>query len=165
MDSTQIENWKDFIYAKKIRCLIAPNTSLGVLIQMQVAKKIAKILSKHDFDIEITESHHRYKKDSPSGTAKFLAENIAAQENLNICTNRTGERSKQELGLVALRGGNIFGEHTIKFLGLSEELEIRHRALSRKLFAEGAIVLGNWLNHQKVGFYKLEDIDYSDLSY
>lgn len=165
MTGEQIKQWSKLVKSRGLRCLIAPNTSLGVLIQMQVSKQVAKIMQQHDFDIEILESHHRYKKDSPSGTAKFLAENIASQQNLEISTHRTGQRKRNELGLVALRGGNVFGEHTIKFLGLNEELEIKHTALSRDLFAKGALVLGDWLKKQDPGLYQLEDVDYKDLSY
>ena len=165
LTKTAIKDWENLAKNSAIRLLIAPNTSLGILIQMQVSKQIARILKPHDFDIEIVESHHRHKIDSPSGTANFLAENLAEQEQLDICTNRLDRRKENEIGVTAVRGGNVFGEHTVRFMGLSEELEVSHRALSRELFAKGALVLSQWLMKQKPNTYKLEDIDLSNIGY
>ena len=165
LSKDEYNSWRQIAETKDLSVLIAPNTSLGVLVQMHVSKIMAKVLSPHDFDIEIFESHHRYKKDSPSGTAKFLAEGIAHQEGLELNFGRQGPRGEKELGVSASRGGNVFGEHSIRFMGLNEELEITHKALSRQLFADGALVLGSWLNQQPGGFYELKDVDLTKLNY
>ena len=165
LSEDEYNSWRQIAEEKDLSVLMAPNTSLGVLVQMHVSKIMAKVLSPHDFDIEIFESHHRYKKDSPSGTAKFLAEGIAHQEGLQLNFGRQGPRGEKELGVSASRGGSVFGEHSIRFMGLNEELEITHKALSRRLFADGALVLGNWLNKQPGGFYELKDVDLTKLNY
>ena len=151
LNPEQLSRWEQ--YAKSHNCpvLIAPNTSTGVLLTLQSALNIAKGLHGLDFDIEILESHHRNKIDSPSGTAMFLANNIAEHEKLSLNTNRTGKRKTDELGVVALRGGSVFGEHTVRFMGDYEEIMITHRALSRDLFASGALTLGKWLMNQNQG--------------
>lgn len=158
-----LTRWRALAEAKEHRILFAPNTSLGVLLTTLTSMKIAEVLRGQGFDIEIIESHHREKADAPSGTAKFMAEALAKQENLTITTNRQDRRKANELGVSALRGGLIFGEHEICFLGDSEELRISHRALSRSLFAKGAVKLVGWLTKQKPHFYQLLDIPLDDL--
>lgn len=153
-----IDAWKDLAKEKKIAVLLAPNTSLGVLLLHQVSKLLGEVLAPLHFDIEITESHHRAKVDAPSGTAKFLANGLAATLDKKVVTNREGKREENEIGVTAIRGGSVFGEHEIHYLGDEEELRISHRALSRSLFAKGALLLTRWVSKQKPGFYRLEDI-------
>jgi 4-hydroxy-tetrahydrodipicolinate reductase len=149
--------WRDLIEPQKLKVMFAPNTSFGVLLVTKVCKQIAEALRGLDFDIELIETHHRNKLDSPSGTGKFIAAQIAAQEELELTFTRLGKRSKNELGVFGLRGGAVFGEHTIKFLGDFEEIEVTHKALSRSLFAKGALLIGSWLDKQSYGMYGLED--------
>lgn len=147
--------------------LFAPNTSLGILLTMKLCQEAAKLLSPQGFDIEILESHHRHKVDAPSGTAKFLADKICEVTPLKPkYEGRTGVRKQDELGVTALRGGSVFGEHEVRFMGESEEIMISHRALNRALFAKGAIVLARWLSKEaSLGTYQgLEAISLKDIS-
>lgn len=153
-----IEQWRDVAKKKKFAVLLAPNTSLGILLLHQVSKLLGEVLSPLNFDIEILESHHRAKLDAPSGTAKFLANGLAETLGKTVIANREGKRESHEIGVTALRGGSVFGEHEIQYLGDEEELRISHRALSRSLFAKGALLLAQWVAKQKPGFYRLEDI-------
>ena len=160
LSQQQLDDWHKFANETNTPILIAPNTSLGVLLTLKTSLQIAKELHGLDFDIEIIESHHRNKIDSPSGTAMFLGKNISNQENLKIQSNRTGKREDSELGIVALRGGSVFGEHTVRFMGESEEIEITHRALSRDLFAKGALSLASWIKRQSESrVYQLTEVD------
>lgn len=158
--------WKKLAIDNSHRILFAPNTSLGVLLTMKVTQQLAATLHPRDFDIEIVESHHRHKSDSPSGTAKLLADRICDKVPLEIVTDRTGKRRDNELGIVALRGGSVFGEHEVRFMGDFEEISVTHRALSRSLFAKGSLILGHWLAQKKQnGHYGLVDIEINDLSF
>lgn len=123
--------------SKYIPILKMTNTSLGVKVLNKLSKLATQLLE--DFDIEIVEAHHNRKVDSPSGTALTLAKNIQEVRNLKIQTNRVGKREKNELGIHSVRGGSIVGEHTAIFAGEDEIVEIKHTALSRKIFAVGAI--------------------------
>lgn len=123
--------------SKYIPILKMTNTSLGVKVLNKLSKLATQLLE--DFDIEIVEAHHNRKVDSPSGTALTLAKNIQEVRNLKIQTNRVGKREKNEIGIHSVRGGSIVGEHTAIFAGEDEIVEIKHTALSRKIFAVGAI--------------------------
>ena len=151
--------WINLAKKQHLSLLFAPNTSLGILLTLRSSLSLAKSLRGKDFDIEILESHHRHKIDSPSGTARFLANHLADQENLVQKTNRSGKREREEIGVVALRGGSVFGEHTIRFMGDDEEIEITHRALNRNLFVKGALILAEWIINQKPGIYELPDVN------
>ena len=157
--------WKKMCTEGGHSILFAPNTSLGVLLTMKLSQQMASILQPKGFDIEITESHHRRKVDAPSGTAKFLADRICDMVPLEIVTHREGARRESEIGVFALRGGSVFGEHEVRFMGDFEELSISHRALSRSLFAKGAIILGKWISDQEKGrHYGLTDVSLEDIS-
>ena len=161
LNKHQRDRWKQICKESNHKLLFAPNTSLGILLTMQLSQQLAKALQPNGFDIEIVESHHKHKADSPSGTAKFLARGICDVVPLEMVTHRTGKRQDSELGVVALRGGSVFGEHTVKFLGEDEELVVSHRALSRSLFAKGAIILGRWLLKQDNGtHYHLSNVTF-----
>ena len=129
-------------------CLIAPNTSLAILIFRMILRQYTPVLEAGGYDIAIRETHHRHKKDLPSGTAKALAH---AVNDLAPCE------------VQALRGGGNLGEHTAIFMGEHDEFSITHRALNRRLFAIGALKLQGWLCKQKAGFYTLDDISPEDL--
>lgn len=159
LGEAKLEAWKALIKKRNFGLLIAPNTSLGVLLTARAALLAAAPLAKLGFDIEITETHHRLKRDAPSGTARFLAETIVGGvPDLKITTERDGARQPGELGIHAVRGGGVFGEHEVRILGDNEEITISHRAFSRGLFAGGALVLARWLAEQGPGCYGLLDV-------
>jgi len=146
----------------KMPILYATNMSLGVAILNKLATLASKAL--RDFDIEIVEMHHRYKKDAPSGTAITLAQHAAKARGLDLDKVRVsgrdgniGERSKDEIAVMALRGGDIVGRHTIGFYNDGEFVEINHTATSRDTFAKGAIKASKWLVGQKEGLYSITD--------
>lgn len=148
---------------RKIPVLWAPNMSTGVNVMYKVAAALAKMLGP-DFDLEIVESHHNQKKDAPSGTAVKLFEVLAEARGLDpekaMVAGRRGQvgaRTKEEIGVLALRGGDIVGEHTVYFCGPGERLELTHRAASRNTFAEGAVRAAAWLAGKPAGFYGIDD--------
>lgn len=163
LDSADTRLWTDLAKSRDLRLLRAPNTSLGVLLTLKIAQLTGQVLGPLGFDMEVFESHHRAKLDAPSGTAKFLAEGVAAVTGKQTIYGREGLRKANEIGVASLRGGTVFGEHEIRYLGDHEELTISHRALNRTLFAEGALHLASWLLQQKPGQYRLEDIGIEDM--
>ncbi|MSN95689.1 4-hydroxy-tetrahydrodipicolinate reductase [Campylobacter sp. FMV-PI01] len=148
--------------SKKTALLYATNMSLGVAVLNQLAFLASKSLA--EFDAEILEMHHKYKKDAPSGTALTLAQNVAKARNLDLNKVRVssrdgiiGERSKDEIAIMSLRGGDIVGRHTAGFYGDGEFIELNHTATSRATFANGAIKAAIWLCGQKNGLYSIND--------
>lgn len=138
-DKTDI---KKIAKARKHRILMAGNTSLGVATLAKLAHMAAAALSPSGFDIEITETHHRMKADAPSGTALLLANVITkARPELAIVFNRAGKRKPNTIGINAVRGGGVIGEHEIRFINDDEEIKLSHRAFNRTLFAQGALHL------------------------
>lgn len=144
-----------------IPLLLAPNTSVGVCVLGEVASLAQRLLGS-GFDIEIAETHHREKKDAPSGTARSLAERLAGEGDLQQKFQREGKRITGELGISSLRGGGVFGDHTIYFFGNGERLELTHRAEGRTLFARGALTLFLKLQGKAPGFYRVRDLIVSD---
>lgn len=150
--------------SKKSAVLVSPNMSLGVNILFALTELVASRL-KDDFDIEIIEAHHRFKKDSPSGTAKRLGE-IAAeciglpydQAVKNGREGISGERTRTEIGMHAVRGGDIVGDHTVLFAGIGERIELRHIAHNRSVLAKGAVVAAKWINGKTAGSYSMKDV-------
>lgn len=160
LTTAAIRGWESAAKRQSLKLLVAPNTSIGILIGLKAALLAAPPLAALGFDVEIVETHHRMKKDAPSGTAKFFAENLrGALKGSQVVTGRKGARKTKEIGLHSVRGGGVFGEHEIRIIGIDEELRISHRAFSRKLFASGALVLCRWLAGQKPGRHRLEAID------
>ena len=152
------EAWK--ILAKNNRVMIAANTSIGIISLAQVLMKVSSTFSQ-GFYIEIEEAHHRNKVDAPSGTALLLAESILkVRPELHVNTDRNKKREDNEIGIVSIRGGGIFGCHSVSFLGDEEEICFSHRANSRKLFVKGALKLLKWLDQKDYGFYSVFDIDF-----
>jgi 4-hydroxy-tetrahydrodipicolinate reductase len=142
--------------------LLAPNFSVGVNLLFWLTEKAAAILGP-DYDAEIVEMHHRLKKDSPSGTAKRLGEIIseARDQKHSVQHGRVGivgPRPDNEIGMHAVRGGDIVGEHTIYFAGSGERLELTHRASSRETFARGALRAAEWLIGKPLGWYEMADV-------
>lgn len=146
------------------RTLIAPNMSMGVNLLFSIVGMITKALGE-TYDVEIVEAHHRLKKDAPSGTAKRLAEIAASALGRNSTevevTGRNGlvgERTRKEIGVMALRGGDIVGEHTVMFITDGERVELTHRAHSRDAFAKGALEAALWLVGRPNGVYDMQDV-------
>ncbi|EHB2692797.1 4-hydroxy-tetrahydrodipicolinate reductase [Campylobacter upsaliensis] len=140
----------------------ATNMSLGVAVLNHLATKASAMLK--EFDIEILEMHHRHKKDAPSGTAMTLATSVAKARNLELSKVRIsgrdgliGERSKDEIAVMSLRGGDIVGMHTVGFYEEGEFLELHHTATSRATFAKGAIKIAKWLHEKEAGLYSIND--------
>lgn len=145
-------------------CVQAPNMAVGVNVLFKLAAKAASILGD-DYDIEIVELHHNKKKDAPSGTALKLAEMAASGVNRDLAEvgvyerhGIIGERSKKEIGVQTIRGGDIVGEHTIYYCGPGERLEITHRAHSRDNFAQGAAKAAAWVAGREPGLYTMFDV-------
>jgi 4-hydroxy-tetrahydrodipicolinate reductase len=118
-----------------------------------------------DFDLEITEIHHRLKKDAPSGTAKKLAEILCEVRKLDYAKDvrhgregLVGERSAKEIGVHSIRGGDVVGDHTVTFAGAAERLELTHKASSRETFALGALRAARWVVGKSPGLYSMEDV-------
>ncbi len=146
---------------KEIPIFRSANMSLGVNILCQLAKKAAKFLP--DFDIEIIEKHHNQKVDSPSGTALMIADEITSvlPNQMNYVFGREGicgKRTKSEIGIHAVRGGTIVGEHEVLFAGAHETVTISHSAGSREILANGAVCAARFLVEQKPGGYSMKDI-------
>lgn len=148
--------------AKQIPVFYSANMSLGVNALIQALQKIAPILEE-DFQFEIIEKHHRYKKDAPSGTALLLADSIndVLEKPKNYIYGRSGnenENAISEIGIHAVRGGSIPGEHTVLFAGEDEIIELQHTALSRGIFANGAIKAALYIEKQTAGFYSMNEL-------
>ena len=164
LPKSRLDAWKETAKEHGLKLMIAPNTSVGVLMTLMAALRVAAPLVKIGYDVEITETHHRMKKDAPSGTAMFLANGVADSAELKVKTDRSGAREKGELGVHAVRGGGVFGEHEIRFLGDNDEVRISHRAFSRALFATGALVLAQWVLKRPAGVYGLLDVSADELA-
>ena len=148
---------------RHIPLLWAPNMSLGISALNKVVGELAKALGP-DYDAEIVEFHHRHKRDAPSGTALKLLETLARARGLDpeqsLVSGRQGQvgpRREAEIGVLAGRGGDVVGDHTVYFLGPGERLELTHRAHTRDTFAQGAVRAAAWLIGRAPGFYTLED--------
>ena len=164
--TTGIESLKAKLEAAstKIAVLASPNMSVGVNLMFTVAAQIARSLGL-DYDIEIIEAHHRFKKDAPSGTALRIAEKIAAATDRTLQDDavygRHGkpiDRNKGEIGIHAVRGGDIVGEHTVVYATLGERMELKHVAHSRETFARGALRAAKFLHGKKPGMYEMADV-------
>lgn len=148
-------------YSKKIPIFKSANMSYDIMIMRKLLQWLAPLLK--DTDIEITETHHNRKVDSPSGTAEMLADSINASlgNSLHREYNRHDKREKREkneIGMHSIRGGNIVGEHTVQFFGEFETFELKHTSYSRNVFAEGAIKAANFLVTMPDGLYNMEDM-------
>ena len=148
--------------ARKIPVLQAPNTSLGVALLAELVERAARALGP-EWDIEISETHHRMKSDSPSGTALLLGEAAARGRNTKLNADRgrdgTGlNRERGAIGFASLRGGTVAGEHDVLFLGPDERLILAHRAESRSIFARGALAGARFLVGRTAGLYSMRDV-------
>ncbi len=151
--------------AQKGVVLFSPNMSLGVNLLFKLVEIATRVLKGRNFDIEIGEIHHRFKKDAPSGTAMRLAEIIAKELGAELeeiaVYGRKGhyERSDNDLGIMTFRGGDVVGEHTVYYFGFGERLELTHRATNRDIFAKGALEAAKWIADKNPGkLYNMFDV-------
>jgi 4-hydroxy-tetrahydrodipicolinate reductase len=149
--------------AAKVPTVWAGNYSVGVNLLYALTRRAASVLGA-DYDAEVIEMHHRFKKDAPSGTAARLLEIILEERKLSAEALRhgrqgiTGERSPQEVGIHALRGGDVVGEHTVMFAALGERVELTHKASDRGIFARGALRAARWVLDRPAGVYDMQDV-------
>ncbi|MBQ6782649.1 MAG: 4-hydroxy-tetrahydrodipicolinate reductase [Acholeplasmatales bacterium] len=138
--------------------LRSANFSLGVIVLNRLVKEVTPLLE--GYDIEIIEAHHNKKVDAPSGTAKMLLKSAMDATGYDAKMGRNGycPREKNEIGVSAVRGGTIVGEHEVMYCGNDEVITLKHSAQSKKIFATGAIKAARWLKDQKPGFYDMEDV-------
>jgi 4-hydroxy-tetrahydrodipicolinate reductase len=158
-EQREIDRW-----APQTRCVIAANMSVGVNVLLKLVESAAAALGDA-FDPEIVEIHHRMKVDAPSGTALALGRAVATglgrdfERSQRLArTGIVGKRTDEEIGIVALRGGDAVGDHTVVFAGMGERLELTHRAQSRDCLARGAVRAGIWLAQRPVGRYSMADV-------
>lgn len=149
--------------SKKVAVLKSANMSLGINMLMDLLKKAANILAPAGFDMEIVEKHHNQKVDAPSGTALALADSIneALDNAYDYKYDRSQERKKREkyeIGIQAVRGGNIVGEHEVIFAGTDEVIEFKHTAYSKAVFAKGAVEAAKFLAGKPAGRYEMSDV-------
>ncbi len=150
--------------AEQVPILLSPNMSVAVNVAFHVLADVARLLGD-DYDVEITETHHRFKKDAPSGTALRMAEVVAHALGRDLSKTAVygrhglpGERTRNEIGILSLRSGDVVGEHTVSFGALGERLEITHRAHSRDTFARGALRAAAFIATAPPGLYSMQDV-------
>jgi 4-hydroxy-tetrahydrodipicolinate reductase len=150
--------------AKTIPVVLAPNMSVGVNVMLKLVTDAARTLGPA-YDIEIVETHHRAKRDAPSGTALRLGEAAAAGSGRDFAASAryerhgdVGPRTATEIGMQTLRGGDVVGDHTVFFLGQGDRIEITHRASSRDTFAHGAVRAALWLAGKGPGLFDMRDV-------
>ena len=149
--------------SKKTAVLKSANMSLGVNTLLKLLAEAAKVLAPAGFDMELVEKHHHQKLDAPSGTALALADSVneALNQEYSYCYDRSKERrkrEKKEIGISAVRGGNIVGEHEVIFAGMDEVIEFKHTAYSKAVFAKGAVQAAKYLAGKPAGYYHMSDV-------
>jgi 4-hydroxy-tetrahydrodipicolinate reductase len=150
--------------ARKAAVVLAANFSVGVTVALRALALMARALGD-DYDVEITEIHHRFKKDAPSGTAQHMAEVVAEALGRDLGAvavhgrqGMPGERTGKEIGVFSLRSGDVVGEHTVSFGTLGERVELTHRAHSRDTFARGALRAARFVAGRPPGLYSMQDV-------
>jgi len=150
--------------AQVVPVVYAPNMSRGVNLLYALVRQAAAALGL-EYDVEIVETHHRLKQDAPSGTAMALAREVAAARDQDPAAvirhgreGQTGERPRGDIGMHAVRGGAVVGEHTVAFISDHERVELSHRAASRDMFALGALEAARWLEGRPPGLYTMADV-------
>jgi 4-hydroxy-tetrahydrodipicolinate reductase len=148
----------------RVACMQAANMSVGVTVLLEVVREVSRRLGT-SFDVEVAETHHRLKKDSPSGTALALARAAVEARGGRLESwgvygreGLVGERPDEQIGVLALRGGDVIGDHTVHFFGVGERIELTHRAQSREAFAAGALRAAVWLAGRPPGRYAMRDV-------
>lgn len=160
LTAEQKTNITEAVIKNKVAAVISSNYSIGVGVFFKLIKNAAEYLG-NDYDVEIIEAHHNQKKDAPSGTAMTAAEIISkAMGGKEFVYGREGVCPRgKEIGIHAIRGGDIVGDHTVMFIGNSERIEIRHQAHSREIFVGGAVMAAKWVVSQKKGVvYAMSDV-------
>lgn len=161
---TEMEDSELKELCRTIPCVVSANMSIGVNVMIEATRILARTLGD-DYDVEITETHHKHKVDAPSGTALMIGQ--AAAEGLQRDFGeaarferhgRIGERQPGEIGIQSLRGGDVVGEHTVMFLGDGERIELTHRAFSRDNFARGVLRSVKWIYGKPPGIYSMKDV-------
>lgn len=162
LNAQQHEKIKHF--SRQIACLVSPNMSVGVNALFNLVAQASKMVGK-EFDIEIIETHHRFKKDAPSGTALRLAEKICEatdrKMDKDVVYGRngiTGDRPMNQIGIHAVRSGDVIGDHTVVFGSLGERIEITHKAHTRDTFVRGAIRAAKFIAKKPPGMYSMSDV-------
>jgi 4-hydroxy-tetrahydrodipicolinate reductase len=152
-------------FATKMRLIHSANFSIGVNLLLSLTSHVASILGAAEYDIEITDLHHRHKKDAPSGTALALGEAAAQGRGVRLfdVADRardgiTGERKSGAIGFHALRGGDVIGDHTVLFAGEGERLELTHKSSDRSIYAKGALRAAQWARQKSNGYYSMQDV-------
>ena len=152
-------------YSKKIPILMSSNMSLGVNLLFNLVKQTASALKDTDYDIEIAETHHKHKKDAPSGTALSLGEYAAEGRKTKLNkskvldrTKKLSSRKKGDIGFSVTRGGEIAGEHVVSFIGNNDRIDLVHTASNRSIFVSGAIEAAIFISKKKKGFFNMKDL-------
>jgi len=150
--------------ASNVPCVMAPNMSIGINVLLKVVKDVALVLGD-DYDVEVIETHHHFKKDAPSGTAMRIAQVLADTLGRNLSEDGVygregivGERTAREIGIHAIRAGDIVGDHTVLFGGMGERLEITHRTQSREPFVSGALRAARWVVNASNGLHDISEV-------
>lgn len=149
--------------SSKLTILRSPNMSLGINILFKLVKEAAKVLAAEGFDVEVTEKHHNLKLDAPSGTALALADSVNEAmgyqyEYIMDRSERREKRGKKEIGISAVRGGTIVGDHDVMFAGIDEVVTLSHTAYSKSVFAKGAVAAAKYLAGKPAGLYTMSDV-------
>ncbi len=162
---TDAQKKKVEVHSKKIPILMSSNMSLGVNLLFNLVQQTASALKETEYDIEIAETHHKYKKDAPSGTALSLGECAAKGRKINLNkikildrTKKLTIRKKGEIGFSVTRGGEIAGEHTVSFIGTNDRVDLVHKANNRSIFVNGAIEAAIFVSKKRSGFYSMNDL-------
>ena len=162
---TESQKNKIKIYSKKIPILMSSNMSLGVNLLFNLVQQTSSVLKHIDYDIEIAETHHKHKKDAPSGTAISLGEYAAKGRKTKLKkvkvfdrTKKTAARKKGEIGFSVTRGGEIAGEHNVSFIGQNDRIDLFHKASNRSIFVNGAIEAAIFVYKKKNGFFSMQDL-------
>ncbi len=162
---TESQKNKIKTYSKKTPILMSSNMSLGVNLLFNLVEQAASTLKHEDYDIEIAETHHKHKKDAPSGTAISLGEYAAIGRKTKLKkiqvfdrTKKTTVRKKGEIGFSVTRGGEIAGEHTVSFIGQNDRIDLFHKASNRSIFVSGAIEAAIFISKKKTGFFNMKDL-------
>ncbi len=157
------EDMRSIQGARGARAVVSPNMSIGMNILFDLARRVSSLVGDA-YDAEIVELHHRWKKDAPSGSALKIKDAVLAGQSgrqwIEVFGREgiIGEREKDEIGIMSIRGGDIVGEHTLYFAGIGERLELSHKAWSRDNFARGALIAAKWLVKQPAGVYSMKDV-------
>ncbi len=162
---TEAQKKKVKSYAKKIPILMSSNMSLGVNLLFNLVQQTAHALKDTDYDIEIAETHHKYKKDAPSGTALSLGEYAAEGRKISLNKSKILDRTKKlmsrkkgDIGFSVTRGGEIAGEHIVSFISENDRVDLVHKANNRSIFVKGALDAAIFLSNKKSGYYTMNDL-------